>query len=177
MHIRKSKRDGLYLSRCSFYRISVTTFFRRLADKQNFFKCNATLLLMQAKRMSVVAVPRDKILLHFHFVIPFFGYGEDTNFPLIMQARPAIRVASKVVALIPLINSVEDATKHSPDRAKGAIKLLAYLKYTIQTILVEKRVNPANWLSSHSRSAIGNLSTRGLLSNSQRLEIRKRRLV
>jgi hypothetical protein len=91
---------------------------------------------------------RNKItsVLHFPFCHSLFlgrRSREDANFPLITQARLAIRVASKV-ALIPLINSVEGATKRNPDRAKEAIKLLAYLKYTVQTILVEKRVNPTN---------------------------------
>jgi hypothetical protein len=44
------------------------------------------------------------------------------------------------------------------------------LKYTVQTILVEKRVNPTNWLSSQPLR----LPTRGSLSDSQRLEISKR---
>lgn len=112
-----------------------------------------------AKQISAVVVPRGKMFprgSHFYFAIPYFGHRSHDemlyNFPLITQARLAIRVASKVVGSN-TINKFrrESATKRSPDRADGAIKLLAYLKYTVQTILVEKQVNPTNWLSSHSR--------------------------
>jgi len=91
----------------------------------------------------------------FYSIIPFFGRWlsrEDANFPLITytQAQLATRVAGKVVALMLLINSVEGATRRAQG---GSNKAPACLKYTVQTAVDEKRVNPANRLSSSDRSA------------------------